>query len=68
MDYITVKQAAEKWGLKIRRVQQFCELGRIEGAERFGSHAWMIPKDAKKPADTRYKKNRPNLAKGGESK
>ena len=54
MDYITVRQAAEKWGISIRRVQQFCEAGRIEGMARFGVD-YMIPKDAEKPADGRYK-------------
>ena len=49
-DYISVQQAAEKWGISERRIQKLCEENRIEGALRFG-HAWAIPKDAEKPAD-----------------
>lgn len=51
-DYISVKEAAEKWGISERRIQKLCEGNRIEGALRFG-HAWAIPKDAKKPDDLR---------------
>lgn len=46
MDYISVKQAAEKWGISERRVHKLCETDRIPGAERFG-YVWAIPKDAK---------------------
>lgn len=49
-DYISVKEAAEKWGISDRRVQKLCEGSRMEGIVRFG-HAWMIPRDAGKPAD-----------------
>lgn len=54
-DYISVHQAAEKWGISERRIQKLCEENRIEGALRFG-HAWAIPKDAEKPADLRKKR------------
>lgn len=56
-DYISVKQAAEKWEISERRIQKLCEEKRIEGAIRFG-HAWAIPRDAKKPADKRKKENK----------
>ena len=36
MEYITVKQAAEKWGVTPRRVQILCAEERIKGAYRFG--------------------------------
>lgn len=52
MDYISVKAASEKWGISERRIQKLCEENRIEGTLRFG-RAWMIPKDAGKPADGR---------------
>lgn len=52
MEYITVRQAAEKWGITERWVQKLCEEGRINGAVRF-SRVWMIPKDAKRPVDGR---------------
>lgn len=54
MEYITAKQAAEKWNISQRRVQVLCEQGRIKGAVRLG-WAWAIPKDAEKPADLRLK-------------
>jgi hypothetical protein len=50
--YRTVRQTAEKWGVSIRRVQQLCERGRVEGVIRPG-HEWLIPEDALKPKDTR---------------
>jgi len=57
MDYITVRQAVEKWGVSERWVHKLLEDGRIEGAVRFG-RAWMIPKDAQKPADARKIRNK----------
>lgn len=53
-EYISVKEAAEKWKISERRIQKLCEQERIEGVIRFG-HAWAIPKDAKKPIDGRRK-------------
>lgn len=55
MDYITAKEAAEKWGVSTRRAQILCDQGKIPGAIRFGN-TWAIPKDAVKPVDRRYKK------------
>lgn len=55
MDYMTVRQAAEKWNLSPRSVQQLCTQGRIPGAGKFGK-AWAIPPDADKPEDQRRKK------------
>ncbi len=54
MEYITTKEAAEKWGITVRQVQSGCESGRIDGAIRVG-HMWLIHKDAGKPADGRTK-------------
>ena len=45
MEYITVKQAAEKWGVSTRRVQVLCSQDRIKGAYRFGK-SYMIPSGA----------------------
>ena len=53
MEYISVKQAADMWGVSIRRVQAFLKENRIEGAKRFNERAWMIPEDAKKPINPR---------------
>lgn len=56
MDYITTKEAAVKWDISDRRVLQYCNDGRINGAEKMGN-TWLIPKNAKKPADGRFKHN-----------
>jgi len=52
MEYISVKQAAEQWGLSDRRVRLLCEQGKIEGAIKEG-RSYRIPADAIKPADGR---------------
>ncbi len=52
--FMTVKQAAEKWGISDRRVRILCAAGKILGAYQEG-RGWKIPKDATKPADGRYK-------------
>jgi DNA modification methylase len=54
MEYITVKDAAEKWGISERRISTLCSEGRIEGAQRFG-WSWAIPEFADKPTDARKK-------------
>ncbi len=48
MNYITVKEAAEKWGVSTRRVQVLCSQNRIAGATRFGNRL-MIPANAEYP-------------------
>ena len=50
MEYMTIKETAEKWNLSVRRVQTICNEGMIDGAMKFGN-TWAIPKDAAKPAD-----------------
>lgn len=52
--FMTVKQAAEKWGISDRRVRNLCAAAKIPGAYQEG-RGWKIPKDATKPADGRYK-------------
>ena len=42
--YMTTKEAAEKWGIGIRRINTLCNEGRIDGCVRFGS-VWAIPAD-----------------------
>ena len=48
MKYITVREAAQKWNISQRLVQQYCVDGRIEGAVKFGS-SWAIPDNAQRP-------------------
>lgn len=50
--YMSIREAAEKWGVSERRVNQYCSEGRIPGAERFGAY-WAIPDSAEKPEDPR---------------
>lgn len=61
MDYISAKEAAQKWGISERRVRSLCSEGKIEGASRCGNWVWSIPAGTRKPADgrtLRYMKNR----------
>ena len=57
--YISANEAAEKWGLSVRSVQNLCKNGKIYGARRFGN-SWSIPEDSSRPADGR-KKDRDRL-------
>ena len=52
MEYMTTKEAEEKWNISERRIRQLLGEGRIEGAFKVGS-TWNIPKDAIKPTDKR---------------
>lgn len=54
MQYISAKDAAAKWGLTLRRVQDLCKNHAIDGVVRWGRD-WMIPADANRPADRRRK-------------
>ena len=50
--FLSVREAAEKWNVSGRRVNQYCAEGRIPGAQKFGK-LWAIPADAEKPKDPR---------------
>ena len=52
--YMTLKEAAEKWGIGDRRINTVCLEGRIEGASKIGN-LWVIPVDTSKPDDNRIK-------------
>ena len=52
MEYITIKEASEKWNISVRRVQVLCRQERIPGAKKFGRD-WSIPMDVEKPLDGR---------------
>ena len=54
MDFISVRETAEKWDVSERWVQKFCVEDRIPGVQRFG-RSWMIPKSAERPNDLRRK-------------
>jgi AraC-type DNA-binding domain-containing proteins len=55
VDYMTVKEAGEKWGLGSRIVTLYCAEGRIAGAMKKGN-LWLVPRNAVKPTDGRRKK------------
>lgn len=55
-EYMSVREAAEKWGISERRVQVLCRENRIDNIIRFGK-SWAIPKDTPKPLDARFKEN-----------
>ena len=50
MEYISVREAAERWGISERRVRLLCSLGKVEGVVRHG-RAYRIPAGAPRPQD-----------------
>ena len=65
MEYLSIRQTAEKWGISKRRVQILCSENRIEGAFKVDS-SWVIPSDAEKPKDERIRSGKYIKLKGGE--
>ena len=61
MEYLTVTQAAEKWGISTRRVRLLCANGEIDGVIRKGK-LYLIPAETEKPLD---KRKLPNKRKRG---
>lgn len=62
MEYITVGEAAKKWGVSARSITYHLTAGRIEGAIKKG-HMWLIPASSPKPQDRRRKKESPSFYK-----
>ena len=54
MDYMTLKEASDKWEVSVRQINYYCADGRILGAVKMAG-VWLIPKDAEKPRDRRTK-------------
>lgn len=54
MDYMTLKEACEKWGISTRQINYYCAEDRIPGAVKMAG-VWLISKEAEKPIDRRYK-------------
>ena len=52
MEFMTTKEAVQKWNISERRIRQLLQDGRIEGAVKVGNN-WNIPITANKPADKR---------------
>lgn len=58
MEYMSAREAADKWGISQRRVAVLCSESRISNATMVGN-MWIIPTTAEKPKDarsTRYNK------------
>ena len=53
-DMMSSKTASIKWNITESRITRMCRDGRIPGATKKGK-SWLIPADAKKPADKRIK-------------
>lgn len=53
MEYMSAKEAADKWGISQRRVAVLCSEQRIAEATMVGN-MWIIPTAAKKPNDARH--------------
>ena len=59
MEFMSAKEAADRWGISQRRVAILCSENRIDNAIRVGN-MWIIPANAQKPLDarsTRYSKS-----------
>lgn len=56
MEYLTTVEMSKRWNISPRRIGVLCAEGRVEGTIKKGK-MWLIPSDAAKPIDGRYKVN-----------
>ena len=54
MEYLSIKEVSEKWGISKRRIQTLCNQNRVVGAMRVGNY-WAILAEAEKPKYERIK-------------
>ena len=59
MEYISVDEAAQNWGISIRSVQLHCQKGNVVGAILRG-RTWVIPVSAARPKRKPRAKGRPS--------
>lgn len=52
MEFMTTKEAVQKWNISERRIRRLLQDGRIKGAVKIGNN-WNIPINANKPVDKR---------------
>lgn len=52
MEFISAREAADRWGISQRRVAVLCSENRISNATMVGN-MWIIPATAEKPVDAR---------------
>ena len=62
IQYITAREAAERWNISQRRVSILCAENRIPNVAMLGN-MWIIPRDAEKPADARKEKQTKTIEK-----
>lgn len=53
-DFMTVQEAAFRWGITERQVQILCKNEKIKGVSKVG-RSWIIPINTEKPKDGRIK-------------
>jgi len=58
MKYISVGEAAKRWGLSERSVRNYCAEGRVVGARLVGK-TWTVPEEAEKPSRKARTDSRP---------
>lgn len=56
MEYFTTVEMSKKWNITSRRIGVLCSQNRIAGVIKKGK-TWLIPADAEKPIDARFKSN-----------
>ena len=56
IQYMSAREAAEKWNISQRRVSILCSESRIPNVAMLGN-MWIIPRNAEKPVDARKKCN-----------
>ncbi len=59
MEYMSIKQASEKWNISERMLQKYCALNRIEGAKKTDGR-WTIPLTAEDPRINRQRNKMPS--------
>lgn len=57
MEYLTTVEMSKRWNISSRRIGVLCAEGRVEGVVKKGK-MWLIPSDAGKPVDSRFKANK----------
>ena len=57
MDYMTLKEASQKWNVTPRQINYLCAAERIPGAVKMAT-IWLIPKTAEKPIVGRTKQGK----------
>lgn len=60
MEYMSTKEATDKWNISERRIRKLLQEGRIEGSNKINNN-WFIPIDATKPIDKRIKSDLPDF-------